>query len=224
VFNGTDVIDETAIPVADDLGINYTTDGVRVSGFDGVTPAFSATTDFYVDNAWSEPVTVEGTDEAIIRYGDVQHFTDDLSTGFLPVGPDLATGRSGTQSFRIAFKRAAVSNIRVRLSGKVSGFYIAVPGTAIDSASSINGWLDASIQYAGSGVPGADTGSGGNGSNGCAFTGADRILDGVTYNNQTFDLTLGTESTTNSFENQVLISIALNNDDSLTSISFEDAS
>ena len=222
VFNGVDVIDESAIAVEDGLGINYTTDAVRVSGFTGANPAFSPTTDYYVDNAWSEPVTVEGTDESIIRYGEVQHFTDDLSTGFLPVGPDLATGRSGTQYFRLAFKRSAVSNIRVRLSGKVSGFYIAVPGTAIDDASSINGWLDASIQYAGSGVPGGDTGSGGNGSNGCAFTGADRILDGVTYSNQTFDLTLGTESTTNSFENQVLVTIALNSDDSITSLSFED--
>lgn len=224
IYNGIDVINETAIPVADNLGINYTNDGVRVSGFTGATPAFSPSTDYFVNNAWSEPVTVQGTDEAIIRYGSLRHFVDDLSTDFLPVGPDLQTGRSGTQFFRIAFKRAAVSNIRVRLTGKISGFYVALPGTAIDSASTLNGWLDASIQYAGSGVPGADTGNGGNGSNGCAFTGADRILDGVTYSNQTFDLTFGTESTTNSFQNQVLISIALNNDDTLTSISFEDAS
>ena len=224
IFNGNDVINETAIPVADDLGINYATDGVRITGFSGATPTFSPTTDYYDDNAWSEPATVAGTDEAIVRYGSLQHFNEDLSSDYLPVGPDLETGRLGTQFFRLAFKRAAVSNIRVRLSGKISGFYVALPGTAIDSASTLNGWLTASVQYAGSGVPGADTGNGGNGSNGCAFTGADRILDGVTYNNQTFDLTFGTESTTNSFQNQVLVAIALNSDDSLTSISFEDAS
>jgi hypothetical protein len=224
VFNGTDVINEAAISVADDLGAGFDTDGVRITGFTGATPSFGSTTDFYVDNAWSGAETVAGTDEAIIRYGSLTHFDTDLSSGYLPTGPDLATGRSGTQYFRFAFKRTAVSNFRVRLTGKVSGFYVAAPGTAIDSASTLNGWVDASIQYAGSGVPGADTGNGGNGSNGCAFTGADRIIDGTSYSNQTFDLTLGTVSSTNSYNNQILIVVALNSDDSLTALSIEDVS
>ena len=41
--------------------------------------------------------------------------------------------------------------------------FIAAPGTTIDNASSLNGWLDCGVQYAGAGVPGANTGSGGNG-------------------------------------------------------------
>jgi hypothetical protein len=223
-FTGTDVVNESAIIVSDSLGSGYANDGRRITGFTGATPSFSSSTDYFSDNAWTGAVTVSGTDEAIVRYGSLSHFAVDLSSGYLPVGPDLASGRSGTQYFRFAFKRSAVSNFRVRLSGKVSGFYFALPGTSIDTASTINGWVDASIQYAGSGVPGADTGNGGNGSNGGAFTGADRILDGTTYNNQTFDLTFGTESTTNSYENQVLISIALNSDDSITSLSIEDVS
>lgn len=222
VHSTAPLFDETAIPVEDALGSGYTTDATRLTGLSGATPAFSGTTDYYTDNAWSGAVTVAGTDEAIFWLGTLKHFDDDLSTGYLPVGPDLATGRSGTQYARFAFKRSAVSNIRVRLTGKVSGFYYAAPGTDIDNASTINGWVDASIQYNGSGYPGADTGNGGNGSNGGAFTGADRIIDGTTYNNQTFDLTFGTVSTTNSFNNQVLISIALNSDDYITALSFED--
>lgn len=222
VHSTAPLFDETAIAVEDALGVGYTTDATRLTGFTGATPTFSGTTNYYDDNAWSGAVTVAGTDEAIFWLGTLKHFDDDLSTGYLPVGPDLATGRSGTQYARFAFKRSAVSNIRVRLTGKVSGFYYAAPGTDIDNASTINGWVDASVQYNGSGYPGADTSNGGNGSNGGAFTGADRIIDGTTYNNQTFDLTFGTVSTTNSYNNQVLIAIALNSDDYITALSFED--
>jgi len=224
VFNGTDVVNESSISVASGLGQGYTTNGVRVTGFSGATPAYSSSTDYYVDNAWSGAETVAGTDEAIVRYGRLKHFATDLSSGYLPVGPDLATGRSGAQYFRFAFKRTAVSTFRVRLTGKVSGFYYALPGSDIDDSSTINGWIDASVQYAGSGIPGADTANGGNGSNGGAFTGGDRIIDGTTYNSSTFDLTFGTESTTNSYNNQVLIAIVLNSDDNITSISIEEAS
>ena len=221
VFNGVDVIDESAIAVSDSLGSGHTTDGKRVTGFTGATPTISASTDYYVDNAWSGAVTVAGTDEAIIRYGTLEHNTVNYSSGYLPAGPDLNTGRSGTQYFRFAFKRAGVSNFRVRLTGKVSGFFIAAIGTDAQTASSINGWLNASIQYGGSGIPGGNTGAGGNGSDGCAFTGGDRIIDGTSYSNQTFDLTLGTVSTSDAYNNQVLISIALNSDDNLTALSIE---
>jgi hypothetical protein len=213
--------DEGAIAVADSLGSTFDTDGVRVTGFSGATPSFSNSTDFYVDNAWSGAETVAGTDEAIVRFNTLKHFTTDLSSGYLPVGPDLNTGRSGAQYFRFVFKRTTVANFKVKLTGKVSGLFIAAPGTAIDSASTLNGWLDSSIQYAGSGVPGANIGNGGNGSNGCASTGNDRIVDGTSYSNQEFELTLGSENLSNAFNNQLLIAVKLENDDSLTSISIE---
>ena len=220
-FTGNPSINEQGIPVSDSLGAGFTTDGLRVTGFSGATPAYNSSTDYYSSNYWSGAVTVAGTDESIVRYNRIEHFDTDLSTGYLPVGPDLATGRSGTQYFRFAFKRTTVSNVRFRLTGRVSGFYIAAPGTAIDSASGLNGWIDASIQYAGSGVPGSDTGNGGNGSNGCAITGADIIADGTDYSNDTFDLTFGTENLSNAYQNQCLVSIALNSDDYLSAISVE---
>lgn len=114
-----------------------------------------------------------------------------------------------------------MSNFTVRLTGKVSGFFIAAPGTDIDNASSVNGWLDAGTTYAGAGTPGADTSNGGNGSNGCAFTSGDRIIDNTTYSNDTFTLTLGDQNASNSTGNQVLIRVKLESGDSITALSIE---
>ncbi len=65
------------------------------------------------------------------------------------------------------------------------------------------------------------TGNGGNGSNGCAFTSGDRIIDGTSYSNQTFTLTLGSENATNATGNNVLIRIKLESGDSITALSIE---
>lgn len=214
------------ITVSDSLGAGFDDDAVRIAGFgslSGDTPSLfdSSNANYYTDSAWSGAVTVAGTNEAISRFGTIKHFTTDLSSGYLPAGPDLNTGRSGAQYYNFAFRRTTMSNFTVRLSGKVSGFFIAAPGTAIDSASGLNGWLDAGITYGGSGVPGSDTGNGGNGSNGCAFTSGDTIIDGTTYSNSTFTLTLGSENATNSTGNNVLVRIKLESGDSITALSIE---
>ena len=214
------------ITVSDSLGAGFIDDAVRIAGFgslSGDTPSLfdSSNANYYTDSAWSGAVTVAGTNEAISRFGTIKHFTTDLSSGYLPAGPDLNTGRSGAQYYNFAFRRTTMSNFTVRLSGKVSGFFIAAPGTAIDSASGLNGWLDAGITYGGSGVPGSDTGNGGNGSNGCAFTSGDTIIDGTTYSNSTFTLTLGSENATNSTGNNVLVRIKLESGDSITALSIE---
>ena len=218
-YNGSKSFDETAIPVSDSLGAGFDNDGKRIHSLTGGAVAFSNSTDYFATQAFTGAQTVAGTTEAIVRYDTLKHFTTDLSSGYLPAGPNLNTGRSGAQHFVFAFKRTTVSRFSITLTGKVSGLFVAVPNTAMDSASGINGWGDASIQYAGSGVPGSDTSNGGNGSNGIAETGADRIIDGTSYSNQTFTMTLGTVSSSNSFNNQILISIVLNSDDSLTALS-----
>jgi hypothetical protein len=216
------------ITVSDSLGAGFDDDAVRISGFgslSGDTPSLndSSNANYYTDHAWSGAVTVAGTNEAISRFGTIKHFTTDLSSGYLPAGPDLATGRDGgeAQYYNFAFRRTTMANFTVRLTGTVSGFFIAAPGTAIDSASGLNGWLDAGITYGGSGVPGSDTGNGGNGSNGCAFTSGDRIQDGTSYSNQTFTLTLGSENATNATGNNVLVRIKLESGDSITALSIE---
>jgi len=220
VMNGSSSgINELAIPVSDSLGATFDDDAVRITGFTGVNPTFSSSTNYYTGSTWSGAQTIIGTDEAVIRYGSLQHFASDLSTGFLPAGPNLSSGRSGTQKIIIAFRRTQVANFNVTLSGRVSSFHIAAPGTGIDSASTLNGWLDAGDTYAGSGIPGGNTGSGGNGSDGCAFTSGDTILANTTYNNRSFQLTLGSENGTNAFGNQILISIGLSSGQSISALS-----
>ena len=70
---------------------------------------------------------------------------------------------TGTQYFTFAFRRQLVANFTVNINSStgIHGLWIAAPGTQIDSTSGLNGWLNASTTYAGSGVPGS--GAGGNG-------------------------------------------------------------
>ena len=216
--------DQGGILVSDSLGATHDDDAVRISGLGSAsdTPSFSDA-DYYTNNAWNGAVTVAGTQEAIVRptstsAGTIQHDDTDYSSGHLPVGPDRSSD-TGAQYYTFAFRRASMANFDVTLTGTVSGFFIASPGTAIDDASTLNGWLDASVAYGGSGVPGADTGNGGNGSNGCAFTSGDRIADGTSYSNQTFTLTLGAENGSNATGNNILIRIKLESGDSVTALS-----
>ena len=211
------------IAVSDSLGAGHDDDGKRITEFGAASdnPSFTSSTNYYTDHAWSGAETIAGTQEAVTRFGTLSHFTTDLSSGCLPAGPDLDTGRSGAQYFTFAFRRTTMANFTVRLTGTVSGFFIAAPGTGIDSASGLNGWVDASTTYGGAGTPGSDTSNGGNGSNGCAFTSGDRIVDGTSYSNDTFTLTLGDQNATNSTGNQVLVRIKLESGDSLTALSIE---
>tara|TARA_R110002153_G_scaffold265795_1_gene428655 strand:- start:2908 stop:5511 length:2604 start_codon:yes stop_codon:yes gene_type:complete len=220
-LNSTSGVNET-IAVADSLGATYDDDGKRITGLaSSDNPAFSDSTNYYTGSVWSGAETIAGTQEAVTRFGKLSHFTTDLSSGYLPAGPDLNTGRSGAQYYTFAFRRTAMANFTVRLTGTVSGFFVAAPATAIDDASGINGWVDAGITYGGAGTPGSDTGNGGNGSNGCAFTSGDRIIDGTTYSNDTFTLTLGDQNGTGSFGNQILVRIKLESGDSVTALSIE---
>ena len=223
VWTASPSFDETNMSVSASLGAGHDDGGVRITGFGSSsdTPAFNSAVNNYTANAWSGAVTVAGTSEAINRFDTVQHFDTNLSSGYLPAGPDLNTGRSGAQYFTFAFRRTTMSSFTVRLTGTVSGFFIAAPGTDIDDASSVNGWLDAGTTYAGAGTPGADTSNGGNGSNGCAFTSGDRILDGTSYSNDTFTLTLGDQNGTNATGNNILVRVKLADGDSFTALSIE---
>ena len=211
------------IAVSDSLGATFDDDAVRIAGFgalSGNNPDIndSSNANYYTDSVWSGAVTVAGTNEAISRFGTISHFTTDLSSGYLPVGPDLNSGRSGAQYYTFAFRRATVSKFSITMSGKVSGMWIKLPGASTDNtSSSTNGWLDCSTQYNGSGVPGAD--AGGNGSAGVADTGGDRVIDNTTYSSEQFTFTLGTESMSNARDNNCLVRILLNSGDSITALS-----
>jgi hypothetical protein len=201
----------------------------------GNTPVFSNSTNFYTANAWSGAQTIAGTPEAVVRYGVLKQYAVDLSTGYLPVGPNLSVtgGRTSTQYFTFAFARPSLANFDIRLTTTtgVAGVWLAAPGTTIDTGgfssptpgfpgptSTINGWLEASTQYAGSGVPGAATGTGGNGSNGCALTGADVIPLNTAISNVAYTMTLGSQNAANSTGTNILIRIALAAGQSITDL------
>ena len=216
----------SGITVSDSLGATHDDDAVRIYNFAGATTdnpniQDSAGINYYTDDPFSGAKTVAGTREAICRFGTIKHFTTDLSSGYLPVGPDLNTGRSGAQYFTFAFRRSNMANFDVTLSGRVSGMFIAAPGTAIDDASGLGGWLDCSTTYGGSGVPGSDTGNGGNGSDGCAFNSGDRVIDNTTYSSQEFTFTLGSENGTNATGNVILVRIKLESGDSVTALTID---
>ena len=223
-------ISEIAIAVSDSLGNGvYTDDGKRVFDFSAATtdtPVITGSTNYFTNSLYSESSDpgVSGTQESTIRIGILKHDVTDYSTGFLPAGPDRSSD-TGTQYFTFAFRRQVVANFDINITSStgISGMWIAAPGTTIDSASTINGWLDCSAQYAGSGVPGADTGNGGNGSNGCAFTGADVITTSTSLSGG-YTMTLGSENMSNATGNVVLVRIALASNESVTALSIGVAS
>jgi PKD domain len=228
--------DESNIAVAAGLGSVYTDNATRISGLgSGNTPAFSNSTNFYTANAWSGAVTMTGTSEAVVRWGTLQHFNSaNFSTGYLPVGPDLITGRSGIQYFTFAFRRATMASFDIILTTTtgIAGLWVAAPGTTIDKSgfssptpgypgptSTLNGWLTGFQQYNGAGVPGASA-TGGNpaGTNGCALTGADVIPLNTAISNQRYTMTLGSQNSSNSTGNNILIRIGLSSGQTLTSV------
>lgn len=221
-------ISEIAIAVSDSLGNgDYTNDGIRIFDFSAETtntPSYAGygVTNFYTNSVYSEASDpgISGTQEATIRLGTLKHDVTDYSSGYLPAGPDRS-GDTGTQYMTFAFQRKAVSNFNLSItsSGGISGgVFIAAPGTDIDSASGLNGWLRADTTYGGSGCPGSDTGNGGNGSDGCAFSSGDRILTGTALSGS-YTMTLGNQNMSNADSNVVLVRIGLAAGESVTALS-----
>ena len=217
-------INEIAIGVSDSLGGSFNDDGVRIFDFNSETttnPVINNSINYYTNNVYTESSDpgIVGTQESTVRLGDIEHNINDYSNGYLPVGPNRS-GDTGQQYFTFAFRRTVVANFNINITSPsgVAGVWIAAPGTTIGNTSTINGWLDCGVQYAGAGVPGANTSSGGNGSNGCASTGSDRILPNNSLSGN-YTMTLGTENLTNATGNVALVRIALDSGQSVTSLS-----
>jgi len=216
-------ISEIAIAVPAGFGDGtYTDNGLRIFNFSANTtdtPAYNGATNFYTNNPYSESSDpgVVGTKEATIRFGVLKHDVTNYSTGFLPVGPNRS-GDTGTQYFTFSFRRKVVANFDLNITSStgIAGVWIAAPGTSIDTTSGLNGWLRADTTYAGSGIPGS--GSGGNGSDGCAFNNGDRILSSTALSGG-YTMTLGSENMSNATGNVVLVRIALTSGQSVTSLS-----
>ena len=183
------------------------------------TPVYTSATNFFTTQVYSESSDpgVAGTKEATIRLGTLKNDTTNYSTGYLPVGPNRS-GDTGIQYFTFAFRRTALSNFDINITSAtgIAGAWLAAPGTGIDTSSGLSGWLECGTVKAASGQPG--TGTGGNGSDGCALSTADRILGGTALSGG-YTMSLGTENMSNATGNVVLIRFGLSAGQSITALS-----
>ena len=158
--------------------------------------------------AWNVASTV-ATYEAVVRGGVLRHDQTNYSSGYLPVGPDYSSGRSGVQYFQIQLITPNVSTFNISYTGSVDGCWVCMPdnSTWTTSLSDTNGWADMFNEYVGSGVPR-------NVDPGCAYGG---VMDN---NGGTFTCTFGTESSSNDTNNRILIRWKLTAGQSITAMSF----
>ena len=175
------------------------------------TPAYVSSTNFMTTpNVYTEASDpgVAGTREATIRIGVLRWTANNYSTGYLPVGPDRSGDGTSYQYFTMGLQRSGVSGFNLHLIAPagIAGLWVAAPGSFIDQTSGLNGWLDATTSYAGSGRPGSNTGVGGNGSNGC---GSGSLIAANVALNGTFAMTLGNVSLSTATNNVALVRIAL---------------
>jgi hypothetical protein len=171
----------------------------------------------------SQSSTLETYDATVVgtgAQGVLKHDQTNYATGYLPAGPNLSAGRSGTQYFTVKFVRTDVSKFDITYAGNVAGMWVALPGSAIDSSSGANGWIDMTTAYAGSGYPGINTP--GNGSDGCSLGGV--VVPNVSTASTSKTCTFGTVSSSSTATNEVYVRVALTSGQSVTGLSFKAAS
>ena len=179
------------------------------------TPTYTASASLF--NSQSSTLTAN---DATIVAATLKHDQTNYSTLYLPAGPNLSTGRTGTQYFTFKFVRTSVSKFDIKFTGTIAGLWVALPGSSIDTTSSINGWMDMSTAYAGSGHPG--TNSGGNGSNGCAL-GGNAVLNSLVTNGS-YTCTFGDVSSSSTSTNEIYVRIKLTSGQTVSALTLQTAS
>ena len=178
------------------------------------TPSISASA-----SAFNSQTGSIQTYDAKIVGGILKNDVTNYSTGYLPAGPNFSS-HGASQYFTFKFVRTSVSKFDIKWTGTLDGLWVALPGSAIDTSSTLNGWLDLSIAYAGAGQPGA--GSGGNGSNGASLGGTAPL--GTSQTNKRITATFGTVSSSGTATNEIYVRIKLTTGHSITALSLETAS
>jgi hypothetical protein len=174
---------------------------IRVNaGATGDTPSPISTT----FNSSATPAVYE----AIVRGGTLRHDTTNYSTGYMPVGLDLSSGRSGNQYFQVLLTRAAVSEFKIVVTGTYAGCFVCLPenSTWTTGLSNTNGWADMFDAYSGAGNPN-------NADNGCAFG---TVMSG---GSGTFTCVFGEESSSNG-NNKILVRFKLTSGQSISTVRF----
>ena len=209
-------IEETNIFIGSTIGVGGNSAFRIINPGSTNTPVFTANAPQFN----SQTSTLETYDATVVA-NVLRHDVTNYSTGYLPAGPNLSVGRSGTQYFTFKFVRASVSKFDIRFTGTVAGMWVALPGSLLDSTSGLNGWLNMAVAYGGAGAPGSNIAAGGNGSDGCALGGP------VTLNsaqNRAFTCTFGTVSSSSTATNEIYVRIALTSGQSVTALSLQTAS
>jgi hypothetical protein len=197
---------EMNVPVSGLGALPNNNNAVRVNTANGDTPAAAATT--------FDPSVALATYEAAVVAGVLRADQTNYSVGYLPAGPNLST-QAGVQYVTFSFNRSAVSKFSIVVAGNYAGCQIKLPGVSDNSSispsgSDANGWWNMYLPYDGAGVPG----EAGDPTTGCALG---TVMSG---NGGTFVGTFGTQSSTNSTGNQILVRFKLNAGQSITSLSF----
>ena len=185
----------------------------------GNTPAYTGSEAAFN----SQSSTLQTYDATVVGSGTagvLKHDQTNYATGYLPAGPNLSSGRTGTQYFTMKFVRTAVSKFDIKYSGNIAGMWVALPGSVIDSSSSANGWINMAVAYAGAGYPGVN--SPGNGSDGCSQGGTVTLNTTVTNSSKT--CTFGTVSSSSTSTNEIYVRIALTAGQTVTALTLETAS
>ena len=212
-------IDEANVVIGSTIGTGSGNAFRIVNPGSGNTPAYTSNASAFN----SQTSTLETYDSTVVGSGSagvLKHDQTNYATGHLPAGPNLSAGRSGTQYFTFKFVRTAVSKFDIRYTGTIAGMWVALPGSAIDSSSSANGWIDMSVAYGGAGYPGVNTP--GNGSDGCALGGTVTLNSAVTNSSKT--CTFGTISSSSTATNEIYVRIALASGQSVTALTLQTAS
>ena len=169
------------------------------------TPAYTASATLF--NSQSGTLTAN---DATIVAGTLKHDQTNYATGYLPVGPNLSTGRTGAQYFTFKFVRTSVSKFDIMFTGTIAGMWVALPGSSIDTAASAtNGWIDMSLAYGGSGVP----------SSGASVGGTVTLNSAVTNHRKT--CTFGTVSSSSTSTNEIYVRIKLTSGQTVTALTLQ---
>ena len=200
----TNNVDEDAIECTVGSLTNGSATRVK-AGATGDTPSPTYVT--WDGNASGTPAVYE----AIVRGGDLRHDETNYSTGYLPAGPNLSSGRSGTQYFQFQFIQSSISEFNISYTGALAGCWVCMPdnSTWTTGLSATNGWANMFQAYIGAGVPN-------NANPGCSSGG---VMD---TNGGTFTCTFGSESSSNDSNNRVLIRFKLTSGNSISDISLSD--
>jgi hypothetical protein len=147
--------------------------------------------------------------EAVVRGAVLRHDQTNYSTGYLPVGPDYSSGRTGSQYFQVQIIRSQVSQFRISVTGSYAGCWVCMPNNSAwtTSLSGTNGWANMFQAYRGAGIPTSAE-------PGCSSGG---VMTGSSGN---FTCVFGTESSSNDSNNRILIRWKLNSGQSITAMSF----